>query len=253
MRATEFEFRHRFWIITITFWAGFLLYFIDPVNSSVALAHSIHRTLPNLSSDKLPALVRALFAAGATLVALGALLRSWAEAYLHGDVVHDSEVHSEALVADGPYRHVRNPLYLGILLMAAGMGLAASRAGWVVLVGVLTLFSYRLILREENGLLQTQGQAYRTYCAAVPRLWPSLRPCVPSGSLRPRWAPAFAGETFMWIFALAMAAFAVTLRMAVIPWVVGAGLAVYVLQNFVFSARQRPRSGKPPATPLSPS
>jgi len=45
-----------------------------------------------------------------------------AEAYLHSSVVHDSQLHSDRLVADGPYRRVRNPLYLGNILLAFGLG-----------------------------------------------------------------------------------------------------------------------------------
>jgi protein-S-isoprenylcysteine O-methyltransferase Ste14 len=56
-----------------------------------------------------------------------ALVRSWAEAYLHSSVVHDSELHTERLMADGPYRYVRNPLHLGLILLAAWMRTMASR------------------------------------------------------------------------------------------------------------------------------
>src|SRR5262250_2812371 len=49
---------------------------------------------------------------GAALLGVAAMLRTWASAYLHAEVVYASEVKTEALVADGPYRRVRNPLYL---------------------------------------------------------------------------------------------------------------------------------------------
>jgi protein-S-isoprenylcysteine O-methyltransferase Ste14 len=63
-------------------------------------------------------------------------------------------MHSELLVADGPYRHVRNPLYLGNVLQAFGIGLMASRLGFAFLTIANTIFMIRLILREEAGLLQ---------------------------------------------------------------------------------------------------
>src|SRR5208283_2649470 len=100
-----------------------------------------------------------MFGAGAALLFLAALLRTWATAYLRTEVVHDASQHSEALVADGPFRFVRNPLYLANLPMAAGIGVMASRLGWFFIVGGVWLFVYRLILREEVGLLQTQGES----------------------------------------------------------------------------------------------
>ena len=50
---------------------------------------------------------------GSLLVFLAAGLRTWGAAYLRTEVVHDTAQHSEALVADGPFRYTRNPLYLG--------------------------------------------------------------------------------------------------------------------------------------------
>jgi hypothetical protein len=128
--------------------------------------------------------------------------------------VHDTEQHSEALVADGPFRYTRNPLYLANLPMAAGIGVLASRSGFIFLVLANWIFVYRLILREEESLLKTQGESYRAYCRAVPRFWPALKPRVPSGNLRPDWGQAFAGESFVWLFGFAELLIATTLN----PW-----------------------------------
>jgi protein-S-isoprenylcysteine O-methyltransferase Ste14 len=92
------------------------------------------------------------------LGAAGAGLRTWAAAYLRPEVMRDHRLHDERLTADGPFRHVRNPLYLGNILMAAGMGLSASRAGAVALVAFMTPFGGRLILREEAALEAAQGE-----------------------------------------------------------------------------------------------
>jgi protein-S-isoprenylcysteine O-methyltransferase Ste14 len=56
-----------------------------------------------------------------------ALIRVWGSAYLGREVVHDHALHSEALRADGPYRHTRNPLYFGNALMAVGHGNVRAR------------------------------------------------------------------------------------------------------------------------------
>src|SRR5438477_6853593 len=138
---------------------------------------------------------RIVILSGAFLVFLSAGLRTWAAAYLRTDVVHDTAQHSEALVADGPFRYTRNPLYLGNLPMAAGIGVLASVSGFIFLLLANWIFVYRLIFREEEALRQTQGESYRAYCEAVPRFWPSLRPRVPPGNRRPQWGQALEGES----------------------------------------------------------
>ncbi|HEX2715284.1 MAG TPA: isoprenylcysteine carboxylmethyltransferase family protein, partial [Candidatus Acidoferrales bacterium] len=75
-------------------------------------------------------LARLLFAFAAFLLVVAALIRTWASSYLHAGVVYAAEVKTESLVADGPYRRVRNPLYFANVLMAIGMGALMSRAGF---------------------------------------------------------------------------------------------------------------------------
>ncbi len=235
-RATEFEFRHRFWIISGTFCLGFSCYTWDHMNASVAVTRMI---LGGLHSPLAGVWIRAILAAGVLLVTLAALVRSWAEAYLHSSVVHDSELHSDRLVADGPYRRVRNPLYLGNILLAVGMGPMASRTGFLFLVAATVPFVYRLILREEAGLLESQGESYRRYFETVPRLWPSLRPRVPAGGGRPNWVDGFIGETCLWGLAIGMAVFDVTLRLLHFWIIMGAGFAIYFLQAYWRKRRAR--------------
>jgi hypothetical protein len=157
---------------------------------------------PHLDSLAARHALQVLFALSAALVTAAAWIRTWGGAYLRTEVVHDGAVRTEKLVADGPYRRLRNPLYLGSMLLAAGMAMLASRTGAVVLILGNLLIVLRLIGREEAALGQAQGEGYRTFLAAVPRLWPSLRPRLPAGDLQPRWLQSFLGEAWMWTFAL---------------------------------------------------
>jgi len=174
-------------------------------------------------------ILHAVFLAGALLVGIAALLRTWASAYLRSEVVHDTRLRTEGVVADGPYRHVRNPLYLGNLLLALGMGLVASRLGLLILVAGHVIFLLRLIGREEAELAASQGDSYRAYVAAVPRLWPSLRPRVPAGGQAPRWRQGFFGETFFWILFAGTLYFALTLNGRAILYIVVAGTIAYFI------------------------
>jgi protein-S-isoprenylcysteine O-methyltransferase Ste14 len=211
MRATKFEFEHRFWIIMAIYFAGFVLSGNDHTTFIVWLRHliapSIQRGTPEAETS-----ARTVITAGALLVFLAATIRTWGAAYLRTNVVHDTAQHSEALVADGPFRYTRNPLYLATLPMAAGIAMLASRTGFVFLVLANWIFVYRLIFSEEETLRENQGESYLAYCRSVPRFWPSLRPRVPSGGRQPHWTQAFAGETFVWLFGIAELAIAVTLN-----------------------------------------
>ena len=198
MRATDFEFRNRFWIIAAVFSLGFACYSID------------HRNVATLLGGGTNTGVHLVLGVGALLAVLAAALRTWASAYLHTEVVKDHALHADRLVADGPYRRLRNPLYLGTLLLAVCFGLMASRVGFVVIVGGLLIVVVRLIGREEAALSRAQGAAYDAYRARVPGLWPALAPRLPASGARPQWRQALLGELAMWLFAVGAAALAIT-------------------------------------------
>jgi protein-S-isoprenylcysteine O-methyltransferase Ste14 len=212
MQASLFEFRHRWCIISFILFGAFFAYFFDPVNCGVAIGNWLAKYLRTAATENA---YRLVFVFGALLLAIAAFLRTWATSYLQAEVMRDAHVHTEKLLADGPYRYVRNPLYLGNILMAAGIGLMASRIGFLVLSLGMTVFVIRLLLREEAELLRDQGEPYRRYCATVPRLVPSLKPRVTPGGAPPRWAQGFRAELMYWLMALAVAAFAITLNIKV--------------------------------------
>jgi protein-S-isoprenylcysteine O-methyltransferase Ste14 len=214
MRATGFEFRHRFFFILAIYAVGFACYWIDHRHAAQALLGLVGQ------GDNLLT-IRCLFAAGAWFIALSALLRTWATAYLKSDVVHDTALHSDQLVADGPYRYLRNPLYAAVLPMNLGVGLLASRLGYVFIFFAALVFYWRLLLREEAELRATQGESYVRYCEAVPRLWPSLTPRLPAGGRKPEWGQAFLGEVTIWAVALAVLLYALTLRTVMIYGIIG--------------------------------
>jgi protein-S-isoprenylcysteine O-methyltransferase Ste14 len=117
--------------------------------------------------------------------------------------------------------------------MAAGIGLLASRAGSIFMVLAMWLFMYRLIFREEDALLQTQGESYRSYLKAVPRFWPSLAPRGPSGGGIPRWGQAFVGESLIWLFGAAELVFAIALNFKLMWIVFGASFVAYFLAIYL--------------------
>src|SRR5579862_179001 len=118
VRATNWEFAHRALIIGLIFAVAFGLYNLDHRISTVALAQWLGARLhynPRLVS-------RLLLACASVLLFAAALLRTWASSYLRASVVYAAVVKADSLVAGGPYRHVRNPLYLANMPLALGMG-----------------------------------------------------------------------------------------------------------------------------------
>jgi protein-S-isoprenylcysteine O-methyltransferase Ste14 len=116
----------------------------------------------------------AAFAAGLVILLAGLVLRGWAFKTLGQYFTHTVMVSADQpVIARGPYRVLRHPSYTGLLLAAAGVGLAA--ANWAGLGGVLLLTLTPLLWRihtEETALLATLGGRYRGYAAQHKRLVP---------------------------------------------------------------------------------
>jgi len=77
------------------------------------------------------------------------------------------------LVAEGLYRWVRNPMYVGVLTVLLGHALwFGSRALLVYAACVFTAFHLFVLLYEEPTLEAQFGDSYRRYRASVPRWIP---------------------------------------------------------------------------------
>ena len=148
VKATNWEFANRAMVFGLIFGFTFPLYALDQQNSTAALANWLAPKL-QLNADPL---ARLLFALAAVLLMAAAFIRTWASSYLQASVVYASEVKSASLIADGPYRYVRNPLYFANVLMIIAMGAMMSGLGFFVAVAAMLVFCYRLIFREEAGL-----------------------------------------------------------------------------------------------------
>jgi protein-S-isoprenylcysteine O-methyltransferase Ste14 len=81
------------------------------------------------------------------------------------------------LVVRGPYRHVRNPMISGVLMVLAGEALALqSRSHFMWALAFFIINAIYIPLVEEPMLAMRFGERYNEYCRHVPRLVPRLRP-----------------------------------------------------------------------------
>lgn len=100
------------------------------------------------------------------LVIAGEALRIWSAGNLRKEQV---------LTTGGPYRFIRNPLYLGSFLITVGFCLiAGSWWVWCLALGYF-LLCYVPVIRWEERILREKFQDYADYARAVPAFYPTLR------------------------------------------------------------------------------
>ena len=138
--------------------------------------------------------VPAMIGLSAAIAALGAALRIWGTAWLGTGTVNSLDMKAGGVVADGPYRYVRNPLYIGLWCMVAAMAFIMPASGALFAMIFISLFLMRLILGEEAFLAAQVGEPYILYLRAVPRLVPRVRATLPARGSRPHWLRAMLAE-----------------------------------------------------------
>lgn len=116
-------------------------------------------------------------ALGLPVAVVGLLLRAWAAGCL---------AKNQQLATGGPYAYTRNPLYLGTLLVAAGLALAGWSAGLGVLFAAVFALVYLPVIQLEEQHLRALFPEYVKYAATVPALWPRFGGA--RGGGRFRWA-----------------------------------------------------------------
>jgi protein-S-isoprenylcysteine O-methyltransferase Ste14 len=193
MRASALEFRLRMMINT----AILLLGFWAPWQETTSRRPLLEWLPLELSrqgwmsfTSAVPAVI--IFTSG--VAAIGALLRVWGTAYLGPATVNSISMKAGAMVADGPYRYVRNPLYIGLWCMAAALAFLMPPTGALVCIVLITFFLVRLTLGEEAFLGARLGEAYAAYLRAVPRFLPRLRSNLPRSGARAHWIRALLAE-----------------------------------------------------------
>ena len=128
------------------------------------------------------------FFGGITLLIAGELIRIWAVSHAGGET-RTRNVGATRLCTSGPYAFVRNPLYVGNMLMYLGIVFIAGATS-VLLMAATTfsffLIQYSLIISlEEERLDELFGQEYSRYKENVPAVFPRIRKWGGSKSRKP--------------------------------------------------------------------
>lgn len=73
------------------------------------------------------------------------------------------------IIKKGPFRFTRNPLYLSLLMLYAGIGIMMNSLWFAMLIVFLFFFLFRVILLEEKYLEHLFSSEYMLYKSAVRR------------------------------------------------------------------------------------
>ena len=115
-----------------------------------------------------------LITAGVAVTAAGELIRLWGVRHI-GAISRTRSQRLGPLVATGPFALIRNPLYVGNILIWVGFALSARLVWLAPLIVLLLGAEYHAIVRWEESLLVSRlGDAYRDYAAHVPRWLPTF-------------------------------------------------------------------------------
>ncbi len=197
MIATPLDYRLRYPIHVVIFVVGFWPFWEPWLGLSTKSTWlTLSATLARQGWLGFQAAVAVVLVLSLVYALLGAAFRVWGAAYVGAATVNSPEMQGRAMLADGPYRHTRNPLYLGTLLHTVGLALLMPPAGAIFAIAAIWILQVRLAFAEEPYLLQRFGEAYRLYAARVPRFLPSPKPLVPTAGARAHWLQAMVGEVY---------------------------------------------------------
>lgn len=120
------------------------------------------------------------FIPGAAVTILGEGLRLWAAGHLRKN---------KQLTTTGPYSYVKNPLYIGTLLITLGYS-AMAMEKWIMIAGFIWFFIYYAPYKkkqENDKLIASFGDAWKVYDRAVPDYLPRFTPYPDRGTERWSW------------------------------------------------------------------
>lgn len=117
-------------------------------------------------------------AVGFFIVLAGEAIRLWGVSIVGSETRTTGSAGGTNLITTGPFAYVRNPLYVGNILLYVGFGLMSNALfPWLTLAAVAIFFIqyYLIVTLEEEYLAKTFGVLFEDYARWVPRFLPRLR------------------------------------------------------------------------------
>jgi protein-S-isoprenylcysteine O-methyltransferase Ste14 len=117
--------------------------------------------------------------AGFAVLVLGEAVRFWGVSIAGAETRTTGNVGGTFLITNGPFAYVRNPLYLGNMLLYAGIGvMSMALFPWLLAIAVVWFYGqyYLIVTREEEYLAERFGASYDEYRKNVRRFLPRPTP-----------------------------------------------------------------------------
>lgn len=118
---------------------------------------------------------------GFCVVFLGECIRFWGVSIAGAETRTTGKVGSTFLITNGPFAYVRNPLYVGNMLLYGGIGvMSMALFPWLLIIASVWFYiQYLLIVTQEEEYLAGQyGDEYATYRSEVRRFFPRPTPYI---------------------------------------------------------------------------
>jgi protein-S-isoprenylcysteine O-methyltransferase Ste14 len=196
MGSSAIEFRLRMLINAAIIMLGFWAPWIEAwrIGRRISLVEWLSLELSRTGAISFGVATTGVIVTAGLFAGLSALFRVWGSAYLGPSTVSSANMIAGKVMADGPYRYVRNPLYIGLWFMVVAMAFLMPVTGALLAIALVTVFAMRLTLGEEEFLRGRLGEPYIAYLRAVPRFLPRLRGAPSPSGAKPHWLRAILTE-----------------------------------------------------------
>ncbi|MBK7227547.1 MAG: isoprenylcysteine carboxylmethyltransferase family protein [Ignavibacteriales bacterium] len=154
---------------------------------------------------------------GFLIAVVGELIRFWGVSWAGSETRTTGGVGGSNLIISGPFAYVRNPLYVGNILMYFGLGVMSLALFPYLQIVAITFFilQYQLIVGEEESFLKTKfGDQYKRFLENVPKFFPRLTPYKDEKNIQPKvsYAKGFKSEI------RTLQAFSIVVVLIIIKW-----------------------------------
>jgi protein-S-isoprenylcysteine O-methyltransferase Ste14 len=111
------------------------------------------------------------------ILALPILLNAFGRFAIEGFGTPAPIMPTRHLIVTGPYRYVRNPMYVSVLALIIGQALLFGSISLLIYGAMVwSLFHLFVLFYEEPKLRKTYGEEFESFCRNVPRWVPRLNP-----------------------------------------------------------------------------